>query len=243
MSLLTKSIDMNKRYFSALMVIMILSISCKNKETPIQKSPDYARWDFNDLNGWKYAQQDDHPSNQYEIKDGILKIWTRAESLDRKKFYTLDRIYTSGRYKWKTFISELGEGDQTSIGSWIYCNDEHELDFEVGYGKKTVRDELRAQSDDFVAYMTTQANPYKSVPVLIKGGWHIFEMDLSLKKGKYFVQWLIDGKVVNTVQQTFGTEYLFTIMCSVENLNFIGDTPASKDNYGLYDYIEYTYHE
>ncbi|MFY9153933.1 MAG: hypothetical protein WAO52_18070 [Prolixibacteraceae bacterium] len=193
--------------------------------------------------GWGYAHQDDNPENQCEIEAGIMKIWTRAGSLDRKKICTLDKVYTTGRYKWRTYISDMGVGDQASIGSWIYNDDHHEIDFEVGYGKQAVRDELGAQSDDYVAYMTTQDNPFKSVPVLIKGGWHIFEIDLSLVKEKYFVQWIIDGEVVSTVQQTFGIQYPFLILCSVENLQFIGDTPASKVNYGLFDYVEYKYHQ
>lgn len=221
---------------------IILSISCNKVESNTQL-PVNKRWDFNNMNGWEYAHQDNNPDNQCEINDGVMKIWTRAMSLDRKKITTQDMIYTTGRYTWRTYISDVGVGDQTSIGSWIYNNDEHEIDFEVGYGKKTVRDELGAQSDDLVAYMTTQANPFKSVPVLIKAGWHIFEIDLSLNNSNYLVQWLIDGKVVSTVQQTFGKEYPFRILCSVENLKFIGDTPASKDNYGLFDYVEYTYHK
>jgi len=221
---------------------IILSISCNKVESNTQL-PMNKRWDFNNMNGWEYAHQDNNPDNQCEINDGVMKIWTRAMSLDRKKITTQDMIYTTGRYTWRTYISDVGVGDQTSIGSWIYNNDEHEIDFEVGYGKKTVRDELVAQSDDLVAYMTTQANPFKSVPVLIKAGWHIFEIDLSLNNSNYLVQWLIDGKVVSTVQQTFGKEYPFRILCSVENLKFIGDTPASKDNYGLFDYVEYTYHK
>lgn len=221
---------------------IILSISCNKVESNTQL-PVNKRWDFNNMNGWEYAHQDNNPDNQCEINDGVMKIWTRAMSLDRKKITTQDMIYTTGRYTWRTYISDVGVGDQTSIGSWIYNNDEHEIDFEVGYGKKTVRDELVAQSDDLVAYMTTQANPFKSVPVLIKAGWHIFEIDLSLNNSNYLVQWLIDGKVVSTVQQTFGKEYPFRILCSVENLKFIGDTPASKDNYGLFDYVEYTYHK
>jgi len=225
--------------------IWILAIafcfSCSDEES-IAQSPADRRWDFNNLEGWQYAHQDNNPDNQCEISDGILKIWTRAGSVDRKKVRT-ELNYTTGRYTWRTFISEMGVGDQASIGSWIYHDDQHEIDFEVGYGKATVRTELGAAEDDLVAYMTTQANPFKSVPVLIKSGWHLFEIDLTEKGGNYFVQWLIDGKVVSSVQQTYGPDFKFSLFCSVENLTFIGDTPASKDNYGLFDYVEYTYHE
>ena len=67
------------------------------------------RWDFNDLAGWKYGHQDDNPANQCEIKDGILKIFTRAESRDRKNalrtassdgLYLADVSYDSQKYQW-----------------------------------------------------------------------------------------------------------------------------------------------
>ncbi|MBW8333282.1 MAG: hypothetical protein K0M40_14745 [Prolixibacteraceae bacterium] len=233
---------MRKGYFNLILLIIVLFTSCTKEESFAQSALD-KRWDFNDMIGWKYAHQDDNPDNQCQIEEGVMKIWTRAQSPDRKKICTIEKVYTTGRYKWKTFISEMGPGDQASIGSWIYNDDLHEIDFEVGYGKQAVRDQLGAQPDDYVAYMTTQANPSKSVPVLIKGGWHTFEIDLSLKKKKYFVQWIIDGQVLSSVQQTFGKQFPFMIFCSVENLKFIGDTPASKDNYGLFDYVEYSYHK
>ena len=53
------------------------------------------KWDFNDLEGWKYGHQDNNPANQCEIKNGILKIFTRAKSRDRKKICTVDKIYNT----------------------------------------------------------------------------------------------------------------------------------------------------
>lgn len=207
------------------------------------QSPEYAHWDFNDPEGWVYYHQDDNPVPQYSFENGQLRIFTRANSLDRKKLRTKDKIYTTGRYTWKTFISDLGVGDQSSIGSWIYCDDHHEIDFEVGYGKQNVREELQAAPDEVIAYMTTQDHPFQSVPVKIKKGWHIFEIDLSLVDGKYRVEWIIDGKTVSTVQQTFGKEFAFYIYCSVENLRFLGDHIASQENYALYDFVSYKYHD
>ena len=61
----------------------------------------------------------------------------------------------------------MGEKDQASVGSWIYCDDHHELDFEVGYGNTDVRKKLNASPDDMIAYMTSQDFPYSSVPVNI----------------------------------------------------------------------------
>ena len=207
------------------------------------QSPQSMRWDFDDVEGWVYYHQDDNPARQYILENGCLRIFTRANSFDRKKFRTKEKVYTTGRYKWRTFISDLGEGDQSSIGAWIYCDDHHEIDFEVGYGKQEVREQLQAAPDEVIAYMTTQDHPFQSVPVKIKKGWHIFEIDLSLVDGKYKVEWMIDGETVSTVQQTYGKEIAFHIYCSVENLKFLGDHIASQDNYALYDFVSYEYRE
>lgn len=204
--------------------------------------PQKVRWNFNAMDGWVHAHQDENPDAQCSIEKGKLRIFTRAGSVDRKKVRTTDKIYSTGRYKWRTYISKMGVGDQSSIGSWIYCDDHHEIDFEVGYGKKEVREQLKAKPNQMIAYMTTQDHPFQSVPTAIKVGWHLFEIDITSVDGKYKVEWYIDHKKVSEVQQTFGDGISFYIYCSVENLKFLGDAVASQDNYGLYDYVSYKYH-
>lgn len=201
------------------------------------------KWNFNNLNGWVYGHQDDNPENQCDIKDGILKIYTRAHSWDRKKIRTTDKKYTTGRYTWKTYIPQMGEKDQTSVGSWIYCDDHHELDFEVGYGNEEIRKKLNASPDDMIAYMTSQDFPYASLPVTIKPGWHLFEIDLTIKDDKYYATWSIDKKKQQEIQLGFGNEISFYIFCSVENLKFIGDHIPQQENYGLFDFVQYKYHK
>lgn len=207
------------------------------------QSPQKVKWNFNNLEEWVYSHQDDNPVTQCVVQKGKLKIWTREGSIDRKKMHTKDKIYTTGRYIWRTYISPMGQGDQTSIGSWLYCDDKHEIDFEVGPGNDKIRKQLNASPKDLVVYMTTQGNPYHTTTALIKAGWHIFEIDIAAIDGKYKVEWIIDGKVYSTVQQTYGKEIAFYIFCSVENLKFLGDHPATQDNYGLFDYVKYQYHD
>lgn len=226
-----------KHYQYYLLLLLILLSG-----STLAQSPKKVRWNFNNMDGWEYAHQDDNPQQQCSIEKGKLRIFTRAESVDRKKLRTTDKIYTTGRYTWRTYISAMGVGDQSSIGSWIYCDDHHEIDFEVGYGKKEVREKLQAKPDEMIAYMTTQDHPFQSVPVKVKVGWHLFEIDITSVDGKYKVDWLIDRKTESSVQQTYGDGIAFHIFCSVENLKFLGDTPASQDNYGLYDYVKYKYH-
>jgi len=228
-----------KKYISRIVFWVFILCAVNTYAQPPKKKV----WNFNDLEGWVYAHQDDNPDHQCVLEKGKLRIFTRAGSWDRKKVRTADKIYTTGRYTWKTYIPEMGKGDQASVGSWIYCDDHHEIDFEVGYGKQAVREELGAGPDEMIAYMTTQDHPFKSVPVKIKTGWHIFEIDITLVNGNYKVDWLIDKKIVSTVQQTFGTAFAFYIFCSVENLKFIGDNLSTQENYGIFDYVKYRYHE
>lgn len=229
--------------FHMMPVIAAMSLSFAAAQQTPTAPPKRQVWNFNDLKGWTLHSQDKNPDSQTSISNGCLKIFTKAGSADRKKAKTEAKIYTTGRYKWKTFIPKMEPGDRTSIGSWIYCDDQHEIDFEVGPGKADVRAKLGARPDDLVAYMTTQAHPFSSVPVLIKPGWHTFEIDLTDVNGKYKVQWFIDGKLKHTIMQTFGPEFAFYIYCSVENLGFIGDHPSTRDYTGLFDKVEYTWHK
>lgn len=221
-------------FFSLLLFVSTYSYSQKENSK---------KWNFNNLDGWAYGHQDDNPLNQCELKDGILKIYTRAQSWDRKKIRTTSKKYTSGRYTWKTYIPQMGEKDQASVGSWLYCDDHHELDFEVGYGNAEVRKKLNASPNEMIAYMTSQDYPYTSAPVKIKTGWHLFEIDLTIKNNKYYATWIIDKKEKHSIQLEFGDKVSFYIFCSVENLKFIGDQIPNQENYGLFDFVQYKYHK
>jgi hypothetical protein len=202
----------------------------------------YQLWRFDDLGAWKYVHQDDNPNKQVTIKNGVVCIYTRSNTFDRKKIHTREKVYTTGKYIWRTYISDLGEGDQTSIANFLYCDDHHELDFEVGYGKKAIRKELNAAPSEMIAYMTSQDFPFQSVPVKIKAGWHLFAIDLKLVNGLYTCSWLIDNVLMDSLSLNYGNAFKFYIYCSVENLKFIGDHPAKKDNYALFDFVKYRFH-
>ncbi len=235
--------DRSIKHQQLMKLIFFTSIFLLCFQCGLAQNKNNHKWNFNDLTGWQYGHQDDNPNNQCEISNGILKIFTRANSRDRKKIRTINKIYTSGRYTWKTYIPQMGKHDQASVGSWIYCDDHHELDFEVGYGTAKARKEISAEDDDMLAYMTSQDFPFTSVPVKIKSGWHIFEIDLKLIEGKYFVTWLIDKQKRHEIQLQYGAEVAFHIFCSVENLIFLGDQIPQQENYGLFDYVKYKYHK
>ncbi len=233
-----------RNYYLTLALVCMCNVcfAQQQKNGRVTENPPSREWNFHTLDGWEYAHQDKNPDNQCLLENGYLRIFTRAHSTDRKKVRTTDRIYTTGRYTWRTHIPRMGTGDQCSVGSWIYHDDQHELDFEVGYGKDSVRRALNAAPDEMIAYMTSQACPFFSVPVTISTGWHLFEMDLTLKNGNYYVTFLIDNEPKHELQLGFGKEIAFYIFCSVENLRFIGDYPPRQENSGLFDFVRYEYH-
>ncbi len=199
----------------------------------------HRRWDFDTIKGWVYEHQDTASVSQCSLAGGNLIIYTRAFTVDRQKMHTYDTHYTAGKYFWRTFISEIAEGERSSIGSWIYCDDHHELDFEVGYGTAEVRQKYGIKKGEMVACMTSQDFPFISEYTGITPGWHDFSIELIDNDGKYLAKWSIDGEVKQTVQLQFGREIAFRICCSVENLNFIGDKMAENSNYGMWDYVTF----
>jgi len=148
--------------------------------------------------------------------------------------------FGAGLYTWRTYISDLSKNERASIGSWIWHNDKHELDFEVGSGPEEERRELKVADDEVIAYITNQESPHLHKKVKIKkNAWHIFQIDLKLVKNNYFATWIIDGTEYASAQLEFGQEYPFHIFCSTENIKFVGDKTPVKDNYGLWDYVTY----
>ena len=153
-------------------------LACSCSEKP-------ERWDFDNLDGLVCTHQDDNPARQIECRNGVMKIFTRANSRDRKKVRTVGSDYGAGRYTWRVYIPEMGVGDQASVGAFIYHDDQHELDFEIGYGPQEVRERIGAKPGEMVAYMTTQDNPHQSVQVPIACGWHTCDIELSLRDGMF----------------------------------------------------------
>jgi hypothetical protein len=52
----------------------------------------------------------------------------------------------------------MGAGDITSMRLFLHLDDTHELDSEVGYKRKNTRNELKAEPDDLIVYVTYQKN-------------------------------------------------------------------------------------
>lgn len=208
-----------------------------NSKPSTNTPPTY--WDFNNLTGWVDATQVGNPN--YFIENGILNIATNANTWDRTKIKT-ESSFTTGTYSWRVYVPAMGIGDMASIGAFLYNNDTHELDFEIGYGSNASRQELNAASDDLVVFMTSQANPFQSIKNKIKREqWYTLSIELKLNsKNKYFATWKINGNILATTTLTYGTKSKFNIFCSVENLTFIGDHIPNSRNYALFDSVGYT---
>lgn len=194
-------------------------------------------WNFDNLNEWVDATQVGVPN--YFIENGNLNIYTRANTYDRTKIKSI-ASYTTGTYTWKVFVPEMGVGDQASIGAFLYNNDTHELDFEIGYGKQSERESLNALSDELIVYITSQSNPALSYRKTIKRGqWYSLSIQLTLVNRNYFAKWAINNEVLGATQLNYGTKFKFNIFCSMENLSFIGDHIPYSNNYALFDFVEY----
>lgn len=214
----------------------------KLKETP-KTTKTYPtnteRWDFDKEEGWKYEHQDTATVHQASIEDGFLTLKTRANTYDRTKIHTQSRKYGVGDYVWRIFIPKMAPKGQASVSGFIYNDDEHELDFEIGYGKASARKECGAKSEELLAYLTNQQHPFIQGIVKIIPGWHDLILRLNTnKEGNYTATWIIDGKTVKTAPLNFGEkEAKFNIYCSLENLKFLGDEIPTNDNYVKFNYV------
>ncbi|WP_418264213.1 hypothetical protein [Flavobacterium faecale] len=197
-------------------------------------------WDFNNLDEWEDASQNMNGLINYFTENGNLNIYTRPNTWDRPKVKSI-ATYTTGVYTWRVYVPEMGVGDKASIGAFLYNDDTHELDFEIGYGATAERNAVNAASDELLAYMTSQANPFQSKVVKVKRAqWYTLSIELTLNsKNKYIAKWKIGGNTVSSLQLNYGTKEKFKIFCSVENLNFIGDHIPTTQNYALFDFVEY----
>ncbi|GIZ09346.1 hypothetical protein [Flavobacterium sp. UMI-01] len=211
----------------------------ENTQKP-SRTVSYKFWDFENLDEWEDASQNMNGQINYSLDNGNLYLYTRPYTIDRPKVKSMT-TYSTGTYTWRVFVPEMGVGDRASIGAFLYNDDTHELDFEIGYGSQNERIAINAAPDDLLAYMTSQANPFQSNVIKIKRGqWYTLSMELTLNsKSKYFAKWKIDGSTVSSLQLNYGTKEKFKIFCSVENLNFIGDHTPYSLNYALFDFVKY----
>lgn len=233
-----------------------LTIAAKGAElrtiTVIQDGYKGTMYDFSDLTGWEKTglQAGVEPITIVDCPDcengKALKIFTRAgeeyawPNADRFKVQTTTQ-FGSGRYEWRVYVPEMGMNDQASIGAFVYFDDGHELDFEICSGTAADRSTYNVKSDEVLCLVSSQANPFFTDKFPIKcNAWHTLVLDLKLENDKYLGEWLVDGKSMKKQLLNFGEkDAYFRALCSVENLVGMGDHPATRENYALFDYLEY----
>jgi hypothetical protein len=235
--------NLPKSFGLAILALQFLGCSSNNNIADLGEQIEYptfsVRLNFDDLDDWINASQNMNGVVNYTTTNGLLNIYTRANTWDRPKIKTLG-TYTDGKYSWRVFVPEMGVGDMASIGAFLYYNDSHELDFEIGYGKELVRQKLNAKIDDLLLYTNSQGNPSKSEIFKIKRNqWYTLEIELLVVNNKYQAVWYIDNVELYRLNLEYGKSIPFHIFCSVENLTFIGDHIPTQNNNALFDYVEF----
>jgi len=97
----------------------------------------------------------------------VLDIWTMPQTEQRIKLKRGEgTVFGNGIYEWKVFVPvDEGNDDATSIGAFIYHDDDHEFDFEITYGKLSERLKYGAiYSWQKLCYMQSQ----KKMDLIIK---------------------------------------------------------------------------
>ncbi len=221
-----------------LAIVAALSLSCATQG----RHPDDAyqvRWNFDTLEGWPDDSSEGSP-HSYRIDKGVLRMATRANSKDRVKVCT-DRRYGIGTYTWRVYVPAMGLGDQASIGAFLYKDDKHEVDFEIGSGTAELRKRLNASPGQVACYCTTQGHPYSTSQFALKAeAWYTLAIDIREGAKGLDLTWFINGQVMKEIASTMALDTTFTIHCSLENLAFLGDHLPRQMNYGLFDWVEFS---
>ncbi|WP_292655331.1 hypothetical protein [Nitratifractor sp.] len=178
-----------------------------------------------------------YPYTRYNHGCEYLDTNNQFESIDkcaRVKFYQEGLEGGYGTYNWRVYLPKPEAKAQFSVGMFLYNDDNHELDFECGYGKNN------SSGKKIMCYMTSQNNPYSAGDVKeVKSGWHTFQLKLEPQNDQYYAHWLIDGQEVKTLQLNYGDEKRFRLYFSTENLAFIGDEVPHKINWTAFKNVQY----
>lgn len=231
-----------KTFIYAASIAMIFLVACKKlqSDNKPEEGITSVRYDFENENGWFFFNQDTATVKNYEFRDGHLNLRTRAFSNDRSKFHTDSIHFTTGTYTWRVRVPDIDSATNTFVAVWLYNDDDHELDFQIGYGKKKSRSRLRTPEDKLIAQMTCMGYPFLATGENISPGWHTLSINLGLNYLNHYVAtWLIDGRVAQKVNLDYGPEYSFFICCSLENNHNFGDGISSEDYVAQFDYVEF----
>ena len=236
---------MNKSIF----LLAFLSISCFNnnlfeKKNKLRKLK-YHLENFNDEKTfnyfWNNASQNTS-NKKYHLENNTIKLSTKKGSKERVKIIFNKNNLTFGTYEWKVFVPKMKLKENCSIGAFLYADDRHELDFEIGSGNSSDRNKYKPKPNELLLFCSSQENPYSSFAFKLKDeSWYSLKLKLTRGiKNDYLVKWYVNEKKIHELQLNYGKKIKFEALCSLENIHFIGDKPTSVDNYTYFDSFEYS---
>lgn len=233
---------MNRNAYFYLIIICLALMGWTACSSPVaQNEYEVKEWDFDNLEGWYFYHQDTASICNFALRDGELVMGTRAGTTDRSKMHSIDTTFTSGTYTWRVHVPDILPGERMCISGFLYHDNRHELDIEIGPGQTWVRRAEGVAPGLLLASLTSLGFPYLSSYTPVRPGWHEIQIVLALDNDNHYVaSWLIDGVVCQRCNLEYGPEVSFRIGCSAENLKFIGDTPTTKDYYVRFDKMTYT---
>lgn len=222
----------------------LLFFNCTILKSPFMNNNSHFTENFDDKqlfeenwidNSWK------SPAS-YKLENGLLKITTRPNTIDRVKIRS-KRKFTTGVYRWRIFVPNFKLYEKVSVGAFLYHNEEKEFefDFEIGSGQKIDREKINLKNDEAIVYCVSQFSPSNSSHSKIKmNTFSNFKMQLIDVKGFYLVKWYINNNLVKTLQTKVNTNIKFKVHCSLENLGFMGDVESTSTNKVFFDSFNYS---
>jgi len=76
--------------------------------------------------------------------------------------------------------------------------------------------------------------------LLKAGAWHTLAIEfVATDRGIYDLAWAIDGRLIKRVSSEIKSFVDFALLCSMGNLDFIGDHIPRQENHALFDWAEY----
>lgn len=169
----------------------LLFPSCSEKKEVVEiNCKENLAYDVNSWKkNWEDASQNVNGKVLYEFTDNSMRFRTEAGTKQRAKLKTLTKIYTTGTYHWKVYVPTMEMSSRVSIGAFLYYDDWHELDFEIGSGKAATREKYNAKEDEVLMYVTSQNYPYyQSVQTLKTEKWYDLSMHITLTDNKYLIK-------------------------------------------------------
>lgn len=224
-------------------IILAASTLVAGAEAP-QAGPLKKTWNFSGGLGKDWVRESEALARPKAVKasKGTIRIMTRAGTWDRMKITTKDRSFGPGTYTWRVHVPKMGMGDMASAGAFLYRDDTHEVDFEIGYGKASDRQRLKTAADEVICWCTNQASPFDSTGFNIKpNSWYTLTIKLvPSPDGNLLFQWFVNGRKLRELPSQIPAATRFGIHCSVENLKFIGDHQPKKNHTAIFDKVVFS---